>query len=49
MASDNHLSGTGSGKATSEVFYKTIMCRYHMNNSCTRGEGCQFAHSPEDL
>jgi len=20
-----------------------------MNNSCTRGEGCQFAHSPEDL
>mmetsp|Transcript_15007 Transcript_15007/g.20181 ORF Transcript_15007/g.20181 Transcript_15007/m.20181 type:complete len:337 (+) Transcript_15007:45-1055(+) len=49
MASAGDLSRAGSGKETSKVFYKTIMCRYHMNNSCKRGDGCQFAHSPEDL
>jgi len=49
MASDSHLSGTGYGQTKSDVYYKTMMCRYHMNNRCSRGGGCQFAHSPEDL
>jgi len=49
MASAGDLSRAGSGKETSKVFYKTIMCRYHMNKGCSRGDACQFAHSPEDL
>jgi len=31
------------------VFYKTMMCRFHLNNRCSRGADCQFAHSPEVL
>mmetsp|Transcript_17267 Transcript_17267/g.25897 ORF Transcript_17267/g.25897 Transcript_17267/m.25897 type:complete len:344 (+) Transcript_17267:81-1112(+) len=49
MNSDSHLSGRGARKGRSKVYYKTIMCRYHMSNCCSRGDGCQFAHSPEDL
>merc|ERR1712157_548772 len=32
-----------------DPYYKTQPCPYHRLGSCEMGEGCYFAHSPEEL
>jgi len=34
---------------TSNIFHRTIMCKFHLMGSCTRGRACTFAHGSRDL
>jgi hypothetical protein len=30
-------------------FYKTSLCKYHLANTCSKGDTCSHAHSPSEL
>eukprot|EP00931_Biecheleriopsis_adriatica_P115487 TRINITY_DN91276_c0_g1_i1.p1 TRINITY_DN91276_c0_g1~~TRINITY_DN91276_c0_g1_i1.p1 ORF type:complete len:264 (-),score=39.53 TRINITY_DN91276_c0_g1_i1:243-956(-) len=40
-----------SGKAmhAKGLFEKTVLCKFHAEGKCLRGEGCRFAHDDEEL
>jgi len=46
-----HGEDRGSSRApeTSIALEKTQLCKYFMKRRCKRGDGCRFAHGPEQL
>ncbi|KAI3694809.1 hypothetical protein L1987_77790 [Smallanthus sonchifolius] len=36
-------------RGTTHIFYKTRMCQKFLDGNCRNGDGCTFAHGPNDL
>ncbi|KAJ0524317.1 putative transcription factor C3H family [Helianthus annuus] len=36
-------------RGTTHIFYKTRMCQKFLDGTCRNGNGCTFAHGPNDL